>query len=462
MSVILRAEKGGGDRRYLTQPRGEGTTWYAVAEVPRTLRRALGKKRLLKSLETTDLQVARIARWNAVADLKSEIAKHRTPGQEDQDPLLLEAMAFREEFVRADAARRNDLMYQITDQAEEIDLAAGGSRDDYRPFEEPGAATKKATEFVQLASAKVTPADLYIERWLAASTYSERTKADARTALEQFKDWCTKASQGFFIETTTDRVATDFRDEAFVKAGVHFKTANKKLSALRQYWTWLEKSFGVKSNPWMRKSLPKAKAHRIAPDGPMGPERPFTDDEVRILLAGPADIDMANTMRISALSGMRLDEIGQLRVGDCRDNTFSVNRSKSAAGVRTIPIHSTLRPMIAKLVGSRDPAAYLFPDFRDTGWDGNRTMALSKRFTYYRKKLGVHDKRPGARRSKVNFHSFRRWFATKAEDAGHRENVVAEIMGHESEVGITFGLYSNAQLKRLKRACVESVKLPAA
>ncbi|GLR92645.1 hypothetical protein GCM10007858_02650 [Bradyrhizobium liaoningense] len=187
MNVILRAEKGGGDRRYLTQPRGEGTTWYAVAEVPRTLRRAIGKKRLLKSLETTDLRVARIARWNAVADLKSEIAKHRTPGPEDQDPLLLEAMALREEFVRADAARRNDLMYQITDRAEEIDLAAGGSRDDYHPFEEPRTATKQATEFVQLASAKVTPADLYIERWLAASTYSERTKADARTALAQFK-----------------------------------------------------------------------------------------------------------------------------------------------------------------------------------------------------------------------------------------------------------------------------------
>lgn len=373
----------------------------------------------------------------------------------------MEAMALREEFVRADAARRNDLMYQITDRAEEIDLAAGGARDEYHPFEEPRAATKQATAFVQLASAKVTPADLYVERWLAASTYSERTKADARTALAQFKDWCTNPPKVSSSRRRPIELLPISAMRTFVKAGVHFKTANKKLSALRQYWTWLERSFGVKSNPWMRKSLPKAKAHRIAPDGPMGPERPFTDDEVCILLAGPADADMASTMRISALSGMRLDEIGQLRVGDCRDNTFSIRRSKSAAGVRTIPIHSALRPMIAQLVGKRDAAAYLFQNFQDTGWDGNRTMALSKRFTYYRKKLGVHDKRPGARRSKVNFHSFRRWFATKAEDAGHRENVVADIMGHESEVGITFGLYSNAQLKRLKKACIESVKLPA-
>ncbi|MCK1491964.1 hypothetical protein IVB14_16420 [Bradyrhizobium sp. 180] len=85
--------------------------------------------------------------------------------------------------------------------------------------------------------------------------YSERTKADARTALAQFKDWCTKTSQGFFIETTTDRVAADFGD-------------------------------------------------------------------------GPS-----SRLACTALSGMRLDEIAQLRVGDCRDDTFSVTRSKSAAGV---------------------------------------------------------------------------------------------------------------------------------
>lgn len=45
-------------------------------------------------------------------------------------------------------------------------------------------------------------------------------------------------------------------------------------------------------------------------------------------------------------------------------------------------------------------------------------------------------------------------------DDGQRESVVADIMGHESNVGITFGLCSNAQLKQLKKDCVESVTLP--
>jgi integrase len=353
---------------------------------------------------------------------------------------------------------------ELGDRAAEIDLAHGGAgaRDDHDPFEfEKAAPVKQSRDFALLASGKATPADLYLERWLASSTYSERTKADARTAMSQFKSWCEKVSQGFFIETTSDRIASNFRDEVFVQAKAHPKTANKKLSALRQYWEWLDRSFAIRPNPWMRKSLPKAKAHRVAPDGPDGPERPFTDEEVRTLLAGSTDIDLANVMRIAALSGLRLDEIGQLRVADCSNDSFAVTRSKTAAGVRSVPIHSTLKPLIAELIATRDPKSFLFPDFPDTGWDDNRTMAISKRFAYYRKKLGVDDKRPGSRRSKVNFHSFRRWFATKAEDAGNRENVVGDIMGHEGDVGITFGLYSGAQLTRLKRTCVESVKLPS-
>ncbi|XIA67891.1 DUF6538 domain-containing protein [Bradyrhizobium sp. TZ2] len=217
---MQRSEKGGGDRRYLTQPRGAGTTWYVVVEVPRTLQSVIGKKRLLKSLETDDLRAARVARWNALAALKTQIAECRTSTSKDGDSLLLEAMAFREEFVRADAARRNEMKYEITDRAEEIDLAAGGSREDYDPYDEGTPATQRATDFARLATGKATPADIYVDRWLSSSTYGERTKADARMAIGQFKSWCEKSHQGFFIEIITDRIASDFRDDFSSKLGL--------------------------------------------------------------------------------------------------------------------------------------------------------------------------------------------------------------------------------------------------
>ncbi|WP_225160643.1 tyrosine-type recombinase/integrase [Bradyrhizobium sp. BRP56] len=453
---------GRGDYRYLIQPRGSGTTWYAVAEVPRTLREALGKKRLLRSLKTEDIRLARIARWKAVDELKSEIARAQNPSDSGREGLAEEALALREELSRVSAERRDDILYAIVERAEQIDRAQG-KPDERRDGggETEDASSKAAVDFAKLASGRATPVDHYIERWLAASDYSERTKADARTAMAQFKAWTSKTERNLFIETVTDRDASDFRDEAFVAAGTHVHTANKKLSALRQYWQWLDKSFGIRPNPWAGKSLAKPKAHRISQDGPQGNERPFTDDEVRRLLGADSDADLSDVMRIAALSGMRIEEIGQLRVRDCENGLFAVTKGKTPAAIRTIPIHTALKSIVERRTAKRDPTAYLFPDFEDTGWDGNRTMALSKRFGYFRKRLKVDDKRPGARRSKVNFHSFRRWFATKAEDAGQRENVVAAVMGHNKNLGLTFGHYSRAELVELKRECVEAVKLPS-
>jgi site-specific recombinase XerC len=102
--------------------------------------------------------------------------------------------------------------------------------------------------------------------------------------VRQLQDWCLAEKRRVFIETVDDRLASDFRDLGL--KGVHTRTVNKKLSALRQYWNWLGKRFGIKSNPWNDKSLPKPKAHLADPDGPDAQERAFTDDEVRKLLAG--------------------------------------------------------------------------------------------------------------------------------------------------------------------------------
>lgn len=47
----------------------------------------------------------------------------------------------------------------------------------------------------------------------------------------------------------------------------------------------------------------------------------------------------------------------------------------------------------------------------------------------------------GKRRSLVNFHSLRRWFITKAEQAGQPESIIAAVVGHKRQ-GMTLGGYS--------------------
>ena len=65
------------------------------------------------------------------------------------------------------------------------------------------------------------------------------------------------------------------------------------------------------------------------------------------------------------------------------------------------------------------------------------------------------------RRSLVNFHSWRRWFVTKAVNAGQPAHIVALVVGHrEGRKGMTLGRYWQGADDDALRACVEAVKLP--
>ena len=67
---------GQGDYSYLTQPRGDGTTWYVSISVPRPLRGKFGgRKALVRSLATANIEEARAARWSVIRDLKAEIGR---------------------------------------------------------------------------------------------------------------------------------------------------------------------------------------------------------------------------------------------------------------------------------------------------------------------------------------------------------------------------------------------------
>ena len=67
-------------------------------------------------------------------------------------------------------------------------------------------------------------------------------------------------------------------------------------------------------------------------------------------------------------------------------------------------------------------------------------------------------------RSRVDYHSFRRWFITEAvRHSGHPEWVVSEIVGHAiGKQSVTIGTYFGGSLDEKLVAVVESVTLPSA
>jgi integrase len=263
-------------------------------------------------------------------------------------------------------------------------------------------------------------------------------------------------SQAATIEAITPVVAGRYVTESLVGKGVHWATGNRKITAASSYWRWLRKRAGVTGNPWAGQSLAKGN-RRVADER----KRPFTGAEVATLLSGGADSEMADAMRVAALSGMRLEELYRLTVADCAGGWFRLRQSKTPAGRRRVPIHPDLAAIIAARISGKAPDGFLFHEAGPAREGRERGSALSKRFGRYRQTVGVHERAEGVRHARVDFHSWRRWFVTTARNAGIDRAVVAAVVGHETGT-LTDDTYHGGPSEPLLRACVEAVALPLA
>jgi integrase len=209
------------------------------------------------------------------------------------------------------------------------------------------------------------------------------------------------------------------------------------------------------SNPWTGQSRAKLSAR----NGDRA-KRPFTDAELGLLLSGNAGVELSDAIRVGALSGLRLEEIYQLRVSDCANGEFNIRQGKTAASVRKVHIHSELAEIVARRTSRKPATAFLFHEpATPASRGGQRSGAMSQMFGRYRIRIGVEDREEGRRHSRIDFHSLRRWFVTAARQAGCDRTVVAVIVGHELR-DMTDGVYSAGPSAEQRRACVESVRLP--
>jgi integrase len=445
------------DNRYLLKQR---QMWFVVVEVPPSLRDKLGR-RLKVSLKTRDVNVARARRYRAVADLKDriEVAK-RAPKGSLQDPIVAEAVAYRDamelaQVVDARGPAPDADNPSIVTQTELLDSAIAERAEAMEAAGDP-----RWQEFMGIARGESAPLTLLVDQWLAEGSLQGRplrpqTAAERKAAVGGLGDWMTAEGLPQTIEAVTRKVAG--RYVAAISQGREPATVVKLLQGIRGYWGWLIKRGHLPedaSNPW------SGQAPRKPPKDTNGldRERAFTDAEVALLLASPPDTVMGEFMLVAALTGMRREEIGRLRVKDCADGVFVIPQGKTAAAARRVPVHPELAAMVERRVTGKGPEGFLFADLPGTDKD-NRTDAIGKTFTRYRRTLGIQD--GDARRSRVNFHSFRRWFTTAAINAGQPSHVVSLVVGHaEGRSGMTLGRYWQGADDPALRAVVEAVRLP--
>jgi integrase len=460
---MAKSRKGGPDR-HLTL---KGLTWWAKLEIPKDCRSVLGGKTALpQSMETGDIRLARARRDEFERDTKAVFAairagtydpKGRVATAAERGALWRETLA----QIRADPSLPDDAV-ETAEYAEEAE------RDNLRGAEK--AAYSRALR-------GVSPFDDHAAAYLKSIKLAEKTTRERAGLLAMVAAWFTQ--KGLTLDQIGRREVGRYCSE--VLEDLNLVTAKKRLGAAKGYWDWLITKGHVPKldgNPWVGQ-LPASKKRRVErEDLDDEEERPFTEEEVVALLTSRWPTRQTEKNRpiildglaMGLLSGLREAEVVNLRVGDvvasdtCPHGVLMVREGKSAAAIRRVPVHTALSEMLQRRCANKQSSEMIFHDLwegREKG-KGSAADTFGKAFYRYRVALGVADKREGKRRSLVNFHSARRWFATVAGQSDVSTDTIAALIGHSKK-----GRANAMTLRYIKeltdgqlQAAVMAVKLP--
>ena len=440
-----------------------GPSWRVTVGVPKELRGVLGT-RLKQPLGTDSLAVANRLKLTVVATLQERIEHARQSLLNKPQGVMREAAAISRfaEDARS-AEERREIEDCIRHRAQDILGAEVGyepfvdeyGHDDYRPVHDPRR-ERLAGEFVDAALGKAMPLPPRHEEYMASTMVKRRTKADDERAMRYLATWCERERIPMTLQAITPKVAIRFRKALKDLTGdLHEVTQNKYLNRLSGFWKFLIEEQDTEVNPF---AGVKVKV-RETPDEEK--ERPFTEMEVQRLLMGPAEPKLKDLMTIAALTGARIDAVVDLKVRHVRDGAFRFKKQKKESGAREVPIHPALAEIVARRVEGKSDDDEFFPEWPapPAGSQRERSFKASNAFTAYRRSVGVDEVVEGKRRALVNFHSFRRWFITKAERTGYSGDLVAAIVGHK-RAGITLSRYSAGPEWDAAEDCIARVQLP--
>lgn len=306
----------------------------------------------------------------------------------------------------------------------------------------------------------------HMEAYLKEARLAPKTTDERRNLIKRFAAWA--KLKGLSLRQIDRSKAGTYFSEAI--APLNERTARKHHGAVKLYWDFLVARGHVRgTNPWEGQRMPD-RGRRVERGGKVD-ERAFNEAEMKTLLysAFPRGMkkefedQIKDAVRIAALSGLRLAELVTLWVEECPlddegNGYFDIRQGKTAAAARRVPMHPDLMEIVKRRKEGKGAQDWLFHELAK---ERNAGDVFGKRFANYREKLKVDDKRPGQRRSLVNFHSFRRWFVTQAEQSGIPESTISSVVGHEEgRKSITLGVYSGGPAWQQMCACVGAVKLP--
>lgn len=392
-------------------------------DIPTALRGGNGipdQLRFKKSTGTTDKRKAELiaSQWVAGWKLQLEAARNSDTVH------LAKAVQFRAEMqAQQDAERRRTLEEVLVEEAEKIADAHG---------------LKRAAEFYSVGSGISKPSNTFFEPW------KKQLKLKPKTIDQMTKDVAAFLTHFPTIDSIHDDSVLNWLDK-LEDNGETYSSRKRQVWAARNFWKFLKH----------RRAAPRSVDPFMdvlgEPDKETESWLPFTKQQVVDLWtkASKGDPILADLIAIGAYTGARIEELCSLKITEVTDNSFSIVAAKTKAGLRLVPIHSAIMPVVARLKkGSKD--GYLIPGLK-ADKHGKRANAIGKRFGRLKTALGFN--------GDYVFHSIRKTLVTALENARVSENLAADIVGHEKP-NITYGLYSDGNELEIKREALEKVSYP--
>lgn len=219
------------------------------------------------------------------------------------------------------------------------------------------------------------------------------------------------------------------------------KTLTQYLLAGNVFWKWAMKhdirwreDFKDKANPFEHHELPQTRGKERA-DRQRKDFQPKEIAELHAAALATHHTTLADLILLGAFTGARIEELCQLRVEHVIKpdgiESFDIVDSKTAAGIRVVPVHPALTRIVKRLKKD-SKEGYLIPSESKNKY-GIRSDALSKAFGRLKEAHGY-----GAQHV---FHSIRKTVITQLYRAGVQGPLIAELMGHETGT-VTFDVYS--------------------
>ncbi len=188
----------------------------------------------------------------------------------------------------------------------------------------------------------------------------------------------------------------------------------------------------------------------IGRNRPVRPHHTMSRQKINRLWAN-VDATGVDTVLILLYTGMRCGEMLALRKSDVhlRQRYISITRSKTAAGIRVIPIHHRILPLIESRMSA--PGDALIADSDGRQYNYSRYIAVWRYVMHL-----IHAVTHATHAPTHTTHDCRHTVATLLDNAGANETAKRRILGHAGG-DITERVYTHKGLRQLRK-CIELLK----